>query len=102
MNPNYSLSIAFGLLCLSLAGCEPDTPTTDIDEQDVANGNVVWAVNVGGAAYEGVDGTVYEAESSVRGGEVGTLEKVKGSNIDLNLKKEKVSKQNSNQKYSNH
>jgi beta-glucanase (GH16 family) len=62
-----------------LAGCEPDTPTTDIDEQDVANGNVVWAVNVGGAAYEGVDGTVYEAESSVRGGEVGTLEKVKGS-----------------------
>ncbi len=41
--------------------------------------DLVWAVNVGGPAFEGVDGTRYEAESSVRGGSVGTLEKVKGS-----------------------
>ncbi|MEM7136974.1 MAG: family 16 glycosylhydrolase [Myxococcota bacterium] len=39
----------------------------------------VWAVNVGGPAYRGIDGTEYEAESSVTGGTVGSLDTVKGS-----------------------
>jgi beta-glucanase (GH16 family) len=38
-----------------------------------------WAVNVGGPAYSGVDGTEYTAESGVSGGETGVLETVKGS-----------------------
>ena len=44
------------------------------DESDL-----VWAVNVGGASYVGVDGTLFEAESSDSGGSVGTMEVVKGS-----------------------
>ncbi|MCJ7590693.1 MAG: malectin domain-containing carbohydrate-binding protein, partial [Woeseiaceae bacterium] len=42
-------------------------------------GDLVWAVNVGGPAYTGIDGTRYEAEASVSGGIVGQLDKVKGS-----------------------
>jgi beta-glucanase (GH16 family) len=39
----------------------------------VAATDPAWAVNVGGGAYTGVDGTVYEAESSVQGGNVGEI-----------------------------
>jgi beta-glucanase (GH16 family) len=39
----------------------------------------VWAVNVGGSAYSGVDGTDYVAEERVSGGTPGVLETVKGS-----------------------
>lgn len=38
-----------------------------------------WAMNVGGAAYSGVDGVAYVAEEYVSGGEKGSLEKVLGS-----------------------
>jgi len=38
-----------------------------------------WAVNVGGAAYSGVDGVAYAADEYVSGGERGSLEKVLGS-----------------------
>ncbi|MBT8135808.1 MAG: family 16 glycosylhydrolase, partial [Gammaproteobacteria bacterium] len=55
-------------LLVLLAGCA-GKPQTD----------VVWAVNVGGSAYTGVDGTEYVAEQNVAGGTVGTLEKVLGS-----------------------
>lgn len=44
-----------------------------------AVGDVAWAVNVGGPAYEARDGTVFEAENSVKGGETGTLETILGS-----------------------
>ncbi|NGX16262.1 malectin domain-containing carbohydrate-binding protein [Wenzhouxiangella sp. XN24] len=40
---------------------------------------MVWAVNVGGPAYQATDGTAYEAESSLSGGITGTLDHVKGS-----------------------
>ncbi len=43
------------------------------------SGDVVWAVNVGGSAYEASDGTSYLAETSVKGGKVGTIEAAKGS-----------------------
>jgi beta-glucanase (GH16 family) len=39
----------------------------------------VWAINVGGPAYDGIDGTQYDAEASVTGGTVGQMETVKGS-----------------------
>jgi hypothetical protein len=39
----------------------------------------VWAVNIGGGAYEAMDGTVYEDEHSLTGGEIGAIEKVKGT-----------------------
>lgn len=41
--------------------------------------DLVWAINVGGGAYDGVDGTRYAAEESVQGGAAGRMERVKGS-----------------------
>jgi beta-glucanase (GH16 family) len=52
-----------------IAGCTATRPDTD----------VVWAINVGGPAYVGIDGTRYEAEASVSGGTPGRMENVKGS-----------------------
>lgn len=52
-----------------LSGCTEQEP-------DIASD---WAVNVGGPAYTGADGTVYLAEESIIGGNVGRLEAVKGS-----------------------
>jgi hypothetical protein len=45
----------------------------------LADAFTVWAVNVAGPAYRGVDGTAYEAESWVTGGRVGAMEIIKGS-----------------------
>lgn len=39
----------------------------------------VWAVNVGGEAHTGVDGTAYDSEASVAGGTVRRMSVVKGS-----------------------
>ena len=58
--------VFFGLL---LAGCEARTEGAEL----------VWAINVGGDAYEGVDGTNYGAEASIQGGEIHAMEIVKGS-----------------------
>ena len=54
---------------LLLAACGSDDDVEFLD----------WAMNVGGPAYEGVDGTMYEAESSIDGGTTARMEKVKGS-----------------------
>ncbi len=73
------------LACLILAACAPKTDqpqepmTKEMKQESQEVTDVVWAVNVGGPAYQGVDGTHYEAESSVQGGTVRSLEKVKGS-----------------------
>ena len=56
-------------LCLLLVACSSPSKMSDL----------VWAVNVGGPAFAGIDGTRYAAEESVKGGTVGTLETVKGS-----------------------
>jgi len=60
------------LLCLNFTGCGGD-------KVDAATSNLVWAINVGGPEYLGIDGTHYAAEESVSGGEVGNMESVKGS-----------------------
>lgn len=41
--------------------------------------DVVWAVNAGGAAYTGVDGTGYEADTSFHTGKTGRLESIKAT-----------------------
>jgi beta-glucanase (GH16 family) len=75
-------------LCAGLAaGCAAGPRTSD--ERDpapsgkaasaLAQRPTVWAVNVGGPAVRGVDGTRYEAETSVDGGRLGTMSVVKGS-----------------------
>ncbi len=45
--------------------------------------DVVWAVNVGGPAYAGLDGTIYSAEISVTGGTAGSIAAVKGTQDPL-------------------
>ncbi|MDH3434595.1 MAG: malectin domain-containing carbohydrate-binding protein, partial [Gammaproteobacteria bacterium] len=60
-------------------GCQPDTADPDPVEQPAAETDLVWAVNIGGPAYIGIDGTDYVPEESVSGGEVGSIETVKGS-----------------------
>ena len=57
------------VLIPALVGCNSAEPDTDL----------VWAVNVGGPAYQGLDGTYYEAEESVAGGAVEHLQSVKGT-----------------------
>lgn len=69
---------------LALIGCGPDSGQPNM-QQPVSNQTVdtetdlVWAVNVGGPAYVGIDGTQYEAESSISGGAIGQMDVVKGS-----------------------
>ena len=41
--------------------------------------DAVWAVNVGGPAYEASDGTRFASEESVAGGEISTLDSVLGT-----------------------
>ena len=60
------VATAVGLL---LASCTAERAETDL----------VWAINVGGTAYEGLDGTSYSAEESVTGGTIGQIETIKGS-----------------------
>ncbi len=43
------------------------------------NKTVVWAVNVGGSEYRGVDGIEYQADSAQFGGATGRIEKILGA-----------------------
>jgi len=43
----------------------------------------VWAINVGGPAYRATDGTSYNAEESIKGGEIRVLETILGSQDEL-------------------
>jgi len=63
----FSIGVVF--VTLLAAGC--DSPKESQEP--------FWAINVGGSAYEGVDDTRYEAESSIKGGSVGQMAMVKGS-----------------------
>lgn len=72
MNQMVSLAV-FALVSLAMAGCQ-QAPSPPLVEADL-----VWAVNVGGDEYDGVEGTSFAAETSVSGGDVGTMELVKGS-----------------------
>ena len=69
-------ALASGLL---LAGCQSENPESEATEPTAAETDLVWAVNVGGPAFTGMDGTKYEADESIAGGGIGTMEIVKGS-----------------------
>ena len=78
------LPLAFTSPGLMLLGCQAEHAETDAAGPTAAAGlpvesDVVWASNIGGPAYTGVDGTPYSAEESVSGGEIGSMETVKGS-----------------------
>ncbi len=67
-------SVVVAVCCMTISACESERTEVEDAETDL-----VWAVNIGGPAYVSIDGTPYEAEASVRGGTVGKLEIVKGS-----------------------
>ena len=67
------------LLGVTACGVENDGVDQVADKTSVTAGDPVWAVNVGGPEYLGVDGTHYAAEVSISGGEVGHIQTVKGS-----------------------
>lgn len=60
-------------ICLLSLGCGAENSETDL----------VWAVNIGGPAYIGSDGTRFAAEESVSGGEIAVLDAVQGSQDGL-------------------
>ncbi|MEM1175885.1 MAG: hypothetical protein AAGI27_13825, partial [Pseudomonadota bacterium] len=74
--------VPFLLTAALLVGCGTETaqpePAAEVPASQ-ADTPFIWATNVGGDAYVGIDGVEYEAESSVSGGTVGTMDKVKGS-----------------------
>ncbi len=78
VNDAIRLRLTLVLCALLAAGCGADGTDTS-SANDSTYGDLVWAVNVGGPAYGGVDGTAFAAEESVSGGVVGSLETVKGS-----------------------
>ena len=80
MNKTKSL-LSCTVLVLSVVSCDTERspPTADLEAPDVSATDLVWAVNVGGPAYTGIDGTEFLAEESVTGGEIGTMKTVKGS-----------------------
>ena len=79
MDCRNSLYVVCASAALIAVGCQSDTADSDTVEEPVAETDLVWAINVGGPAYTGIDGTEYVAEESVSGGETGEIEQVKGS-----------------------
>ena len=72
LRPRIAASLTMQVaVCALIAGCDTAPPA---DSEDL-----VWAVNVAGPAYTGVDGVAYVAEEHVSGGATGSLEKVLGS-----------------------
>ena len=81
---NTKLLPALLLAALTIAGCQSEpaasgSTAAEASGTESTETDLVWAINVGGPAYEGIDGTQYRAEESISGGAVGTMETVKGS-----------------------
>ncbi|MEL7447596.1 MAG: family 16 glycosylhydrolase [Pseudomonadota bacterium] len=72
------LSALFVTASLGVAGCTAKKESNAMEETGRKT-DLVWAVNVGGEAYDALDGTRFEAENDVSGGEVAGLDIVKGT-----------------------
>jgi hypothetical protein len=69
-------------LGLQLIDDENISQSDDSNSSSIVNTNVVWAVNVGGTEYVGVDGISYKADTSLSSlipGDIGNIETIKGS-----------------------
>ncbi|MEM1054689.1 MAG: family 16 glycosylhydrolase [Bacteroidota bacterium] len=79
------LLVALMTMLGALAACTPDDtasvlPTgTSADTELTYADSVVWAVNVGGEAFQGVDGVAYLADEGIEGGTIGEIDTILGS-----------------------
>jgi beta-glucanase (GH16 family) len=78
-----SLSLSLSLAGF-LLGCTDKSHSNSVnanstDVSAAINKDVVWAVNVGGKKHIGVDGIKYQEDSSLIIGELGSINKIKGS-----------------------
>jgi len=63
-----------------LAAADKVTTAKDKKRAYLTNDNdIVWAVNIGGDEYVGVDGISYQADSSAIIGDIGIIDNIKGS-----------------------
>ena len=78
MNNKSLFYCVFFSFSLAVSGCQSEQfePATVAAATD---SDLVWAINVGGPSYTGIDGTEYLAEESIAGGDIGQLATVKGS-----------------------
>ncbi len=84
MTSRNQACIALASFSLTLFACQSDHSSTAANkvepvEPQTVKAGLVWAVNVGGPSYDGIDGTKYEAEGSIQGGTAGQMQEVKGS-----------------------
>lgn len=79
MKPNNSLILWPVLALISACSGEVEQHMHENAEKTATSTGLEWAVNIGGPAYVGVDGTEFEAESSLTGGTKGEIAVVKGS-----------------------
>ena len=79
MAKNSYLTVLIIGTALATGACQSDGSAPGPVATDASTGDLVWAINVGGPAYSGVEGTEFGPEESVAGGTMGTMERVKGS-----------------------
>ena len=54
-------------------------PVAISGDKTVQNNSSVWAINIGGPAYQGIDGINYQADNLQIAGKIKTINKIKGS-----------------------
>lgn len=72
-------TIVLASLGFTLLGCQAEHAGNGAATSDIAETELVWAMNVAGDSFTAIDGTEYKAEESVSGGESGWQDEVKGS-----------------------
>ena len=72
-----SATLLIAATALLFLGCEKQEPAKE--ERPATAVGSDWAVNVGGPAYTGSDGTEFRADESISGGDVGRINSVKGT-----------------------
>ncbi len=80
-----SRSLCGILAAMLIVACESGPVDTDPGSENApgSHTDLVWAVNIGGPAYTGRDGTAYVAEESIAGGRTASLAAVEGSQDDF-------------------
>ena len=56
-----------------------ESKVEEMSNSHVFNSNIVWAINIGGEQYQGVDGITYQTDNLVLGNNKGTIDAIKGS-----------------------